>query len=77
MTDEKAEDEKYAIPGLEGQEQGEDTRIRQRAYEIWLEEGMPQGRAVEYWLQAKREFLESGEGVKLAEGEITSLSESD
>jgi hypothetical protein len=75
MTDDKKHD--YDIPGLEEVEKGEDTRIRQRAYEIWLEEGQPQGRAVEHWLQAKREFEERGEDVKLAEAEITSLGESD
>jgi hypothetical protein len=30
-----------------------DRRIRDRAYQIWLEEGCPEGRAEEHWLLAK------------------------
>lgn len=29
-----------------------DTRIRQRAYFLWLAEGRPEGRAAEHWRQA-------------------------
>ena len=32
--------------------------IRQRSYEIWLNEGKPEGRAVEHWLRAARELEE-------------------
>jgi hypothetical protein len=31
--------------------------IRLRAYEIWAREGMPEGRELEHWLQARREIL--------------------
>ncbi len=74
MTDETSDD---AIPGSQERAGGEDTRVRQRAYEIWLEEGRPHDRALEHWLQAKREFAQGNEDVRFAEGEIASLSESD
>ena len=32
-------------------------RIRERAYEIWLREGQPQGRAEEHWERAKQEIM--------------------
>jgi hypothetical protein len=37
----------------------DDTRIRQRAHEIWEEKGRPAGRDVEFWLEAEREFQEA------------------
>ena len=30
--------------------------IRQRSYEIWQQEGRPEGKALEHWLQAKAEL---------------------
>ena len=33
-----------------------EERIRTRAYEIWCEEGQPQGRDVENWLKACEEI---------------------
>ncbi|MDD5613937.1 MAG: DUF2934 domain-containing protein [Candidatus Omnitrophica bacterium] len=30
-------------------------RIQTRAYYIWLEEGMPQGRDLEFWYRAEQE----------------------
>lgn len=30
--------------------------IRQRAYEIWIEQGKPEGRESEHWNQAAREL---------------------
>jgi hypothetical protein len=30
--------------------------IRERAHEIWLEEGMPEGREIEHWLRARRDL---------------------
>ncbi len=30
--------------------------IRERAHEIWLEEGMPEGREIEHWLRAQRDL---------------------
>jgi hypothetical protein len=34
-------------------------RIRRRAYQIWEEEGWPEGRQVEHWTRAEREAAES------------------
>ncbi|SDH16432.1 DUF2934 domain-containing protein [Pelagibacterium luteolum] len=33
-----------------------EDRIRQRAHEIWLQEGQPSGRENEHWEQAKGEI---------------------
>ena len=30
--------------------------IERRAYELWQAEGFPEGRALDHWLQAEREF---------------------
>jgi len=40
--------------------------IRQRAYELWNEDGRPEGRDVEYWLRAE---------AALAQGAATGLEE--
>jgi len=40
-----------------------ETRIRDRAYRIWVEEGQPDGRYLEHWLRAKREVEEEGKIV--------------
>lgn len=42
----------------------DDDRIRLRAYEIWEEEGRPDGRADEHWRMAKWQ-LESADDPKL------------
>jgi hypothetical protein len=34
-----------------------DERIRQRAHEIWEEEGRPEGREYSHWLRARAEIL--------------------
>jgi hypothetical protein len=34
-------------------------RIRLRAYEIWIQQGQPEGREFEHWQQARREVLGS------------------
>jgi hypothetical protein len=33
-----------------------DDRVRERAHQIWVEEGKPDGRALDHWLRAKWEF---------------------
>ncbi len=38
-----------------------DQRIRDRAYQIWQEEGCPEGKASEHWEQARR-AIEREEG---------------
>ncbi len=30
--------------------------IRERAHEIWLQEGMPEGREIEHWMRARRDL---------------------
>ncbi|NYZ17321.1 DUF2934 domain-containing protein [Azospirillum sp. RWY-5-1] len=42
----------------------DDTRIRDRAYELWESEGRPDGRHEEHWHQARREL--DGEGASSA-----------
>jgi Protein of unknown function (DUF2934) len=32
-------------------------RIEQRAYALWEADGCPEGRALDYWLQAEQEFV--------------------
>ncbi|MBF0373139.1 MAG: DUF2934 domain-containing protein [Alphaproteobacteria bacterium] len=44
-----------------------EDRIRQRAYELWEQEGRPEGRALQHWDQAAREVL--GETTDRREGE--------
>jgi hypothetical protein len=39
-----------------------ETRIRQRAYEIWDALGRPHGEAGAHWLAAEREFLTASMG---------------
>ena len=40
-----------------------ETRIRERAYVLWEEDGRPEGRAEEYWERARR-FIEAEEDPK-------------
>lgn len=42
------------------------SRIQQRAYHLWLEEGQPHGRDEEHWHRAERELIE--EERRLGEG---------
>src|SRR3954452_4976163 len=37
----------------------DEGKIRNRAQEIWEENGRPQGRDLEFWLQAEREFQDA------------------
>ena len=74
MTEEKTP---RHIPGLEELEKELDERVRKRAYEIWLEEGQPEGREVDHWSRAKEELTPAAEDQKQVAGKITSLSGSD
>ncbi|GGC56540.1 hypothetical protein GCM10011504_38630 [Siccirubricoccus deserti] len=40
-----------------------ETRIRERAYALWEEDGRPEGRAAEHWDQARR-FIEAEDDLK-------------
>ena len=33
-----------------------ESRIRQRAYQLWLDEGSPEGKQDDHWAQAEREI---------------------
>src|SRR4051794_11762719 len=37
----------------------EDIAVQERAHQIWIDEGRPEGRAVEHWCEAERQ-LRSG-----------------
>lgn len=45
------------FPDRDGSRNDRDVRIRQRAYDLWVAEGSPQGRQQEHWLQAEREIM--------------------
>jgi hypothetical protein len=49
----------------------DEDRIRQRAYELWEQEGKPEGREGEHWEQACREIEAEG-GSPLTEFETAS-----
>ena len=49
-----------------------ETRIRQRAFELWESEGRPYGRSAYYWLLAEEEILRGDEPSKAAQGEGSS-----
>ena len=38
-----------------------DDRVRERAHQIWIEEGKPDGRAVDHWLRARWELEREAE----------------
>jgi hypothetical protein len=40
-------------------EQNLSDRIRERAYEIWVASGSPEGEAEQHWLTAEKEILAS------------------
>ena len=42
--------------------QNDEARIRQRAYEIWLDKGAPSDRAEANWLQARAELERQDQG---------------
>lgn len=50
-----------------------DDQIRQRAYQLWQDEGEPEGRDEAHWAQASREL---GEGLDPTAGTDTDETES-
>jgi hypothetical protein len=34
-----------------------DDRIRNRAHQLWEESGQPEGREMDFWLQAEKEIM--------------------
>jgi len=55
-------------PGQQPDEPHEDT-IRERAHAIWVDEGRPDGHALDHWLRARWE-LEQAPGPKAALNEL-------
>lgn len=45
---------------------GEDA-IARRAHELWEQEGRPEGRAVEHWLEAERQLRGTGESQEASQ----------
>jgi hypothetical protein len=45
------------FPDRDGSRTDRDVRIRQRAYDLWVTEGTPEGREHEHWLKAEREIM--------------------
>jgi hypothetical protein len=48
----------------------DEGNIRNRAREIWEENGKPTGRDLEFWLQAEREFQDAQALAKQAEHDV-------
>jgi hypothetical protein len=48
---------------MSGTEQDIETRIRERAYALWDQDGRPEGRADEYWEKA-RQLIEAEDDPK-------------
>jgi Protein of unknown function (DUF2934) len=44
------------IAGAAGHDTNKDDQVRERAYLIWVDEGMPHGRELDHWLRAKWEL---------------------
>ena len=40
--------------------------VRERAHEIWVEQGRPEGRHLEHWVAAERELAVKGQRAKPA-----------
>jgi hypothetical protein len=47
-------------------DQETEDRIRQRAYELWLQSGQPEGSEMEFWLRAEREIKEEDSALGAA-----------
>jgi hypothetical protein len=79
MADETTGEESCAEPNqARGPGEAKERRIRIRAYEIWEQEGRPEGRDVDHWLQAKWEIEQTIDPEALEkrlEAEFGSLNE--
>ncbi|SFV27369.1 Protein of unknown function [Devosia crocina] len=51
----------------------EDEMIRERAYQLWIDAGQPDGREQEFWYQAERELAEEDEVDTSREAEAIGL----
>ncbi|MGE3745342.1 MAG: DUF2934 domain-containing protein [Sphingomonadaceae bacterium] len=52
-----------------------EQRIRERAYELWQNEGQPQGHETRHWEQARAEFTEAQETKGQTPASMTQQSE--
>jgi hypothetical protein len=43
-----------------------EDRIRQRAYDLWLKSGEPEGSEMDFWLQAEREIKDEDSALGAA-----------
>lgn len=57
-----------------------EQKIRDRAYELWVQEGRPEGREGEHWSQAARELgyddapsSDNNEVPRIGEGDVAPL----
>jgi hypothetical protein len=41
-------------------------QVRQRAYELWLQDGMSPGRDLDHWFAAERELMDESAGTTAA-----------
>ena len=41
-----------------------EQRVRERAYDIWQNTGLPEGKSVEHWLQAEAEITAEEQGLE-------------
>lgn len=46
-----------------------EDKIRDRAYQLWLDAGQPEGREQEFWYDAERELAEEDEVETASEAE--------
>jgi hypothetical protein len=54
---------RYEEPSMSEAYEAYERRVRERAHQIWLDEGRPDGRAEEHWARAREQISEE-EGVK-------------
>ncbi|KKB75988.1 hypothetical protein VW35_19845 [Devosia soli] len=51
----------------------DEHKVRDRAYQLWIDAGEPEGREQEFWYQAERELAEEDEVDTSAEASILDL----
>jgi len=51
-------------------------RIRQHAFSLWEAAGRPQGRDLDYWLQAEHEIIRKKKPVKTAQAQAAKAGKS-
>jgi hypothetical protein len=54
-----------------------EDRIRQRAYDLWLENGQPEGSEMDFWLQAEREIRDIDSALGAAPDSATNSEPDD